>query len=384
MRLVHVITPGDHFSPRTGSAVPTVVDGLSRFAPDGQPRASVAVARGTYADRYDSADIVEYAQAAPLPFRWSKVARYSDALAGRLGLPRLAARREWAATLADQDAWPCSLVVGHNAAQLVPLVNSQRHRPVVYAHNHLLRTYSVAESARVLQEVAVIVSVSHSLADQLASRLPAPLQDRVRVVRNGVDAAAFARPRPPGRRGDLTVMFVGRMIPDKGPDVLVEAVRRLGRPDIRLVLVGSSGFDPRSEPNAFEKSIREAGARLPTPADIRPFVPRNQVADLLHEADVTVVPSRWLDPCPLTVSEGLAAGTAVVASRIGGIPEALGDQGILVNPDDPDELAGALESLLDDEARLVRLAVAGAAYAKAHDWVWASRRLHEVMEAACR
>ena len=59
MRQVHVITPGDHFSPSTGSAIPTVVDGLCRFRPDGVPRPAVAVARGTYPDRYDSADIIE-------------------------------------------------------------------------------------------------------------------------------------------------------------------------------------------------------------------------------------------------------------------------------------------------------------------------------------
>src|SRR5690606_35418111 len=59
-RLVHVITPGDHFSPRTGSAVPTVVDGLSRHARPDRPRPAVVVAAGTYPDRYDSAEVLEY------------------------------------------------------------------------------------------------------------------------------------------------------------------------------------------------------------------------------------------------------------------------------------------------------------------------------------
>ena len=59
-RLVHVITPGDHFSPSTGSATVTVVNGLSAATPPNRPRPAVVVATGTYADRYDSADVIEY------------------------------------------------------------------------------------------------------------------------------------------------------------------------------------------------------------------------------------------------------------------------------------------------------------------------------------
>lgn len=87
-RLIHVITPGDHFSPRTGSAIPTVVDGLSRATPSGQPRPAVLVARGTYPDRYDSADAIEYTR--PRPHNRD---RYVDAGLSRLGLPRVMARR---------------------------------------------------------------------------------------------------------------------------------------------------------------------------------------------------------------------------------------------------------------------------------------------------
>src|SRR5690606_41112152 len=97
---LHAITPGDHFSPRTGSAVPTVVDGLSRGAGPASPASGVLVARGTYPDRYDSAVAVEYAPRAPLP-----LGRYLDAATSRLALPRFSARRVLAATVTDQAGW---------------------------------------------------------------------------------------------------------------------------------------------------------------------------------------------------------------------------------------------------------------------------------------
>ena len=92
------------------------------------------------------------------------------------------------------------------------------HSAVLYAHNHLLRTYRVAESRRVLGASSAIICVSDSLANQTEPHLPAELRDRVRIVRNGVDFEAFHRDIPLTRSGPLKVLFVGRMIPDKEAD----------------------------------------------------------------------------------------------------------------------------------------------------------------------
>jgi glycosyltransferase involved in cell wall biosynthesis len=221
---LHAITPGDHFSPRTGSAVPTVVDGLSRSAAAGAPTSGVLVARGTYPERYDSAAAVEYAPRAPLP-----LGRYLDAATSRLSLPRFSARRVLGATVADQGLWEPSVILAHNAVQLVRSVRGP-HVPVLYAHNELLRTYGRAEAGRALDPAPLLVCVSHYIAGVTAERLPAHLRDRLVVVPNGVDS--YSSPRAPRARGErLHVVFVGRTIADKGPDLLLEAARRLGRDD---------------------------------------------------------------------------------------------------------------------------------------------------------
>jgi len=362
-RLLHIITPGDHFSPSTGSAIPTVVHGLSRATPPGEPRPAVLVGRGTYPDRYDSADAIEYALA-----RGRRFDRYLDVALARVGLPRPAARRSYAAALRGQHTWKPSIVLAHNAPQAVALVDAGQHVPVLYAHNLLLRTYGRREMMRVLGPAAVIVCVSASLAEQTVALLPPALHSRVRVVLNGVDAAAFDRPGHAHRNGVLRVTFVGRMIPDKGADILLEAVLRLDRPDIHLTLVGGSGFGPDDPLTRFEQSIRRRAQRLGDRVTVLPFVPRAEVAALLTRADVVVVPSRWPEPCGLTVLEGMAAGAAVVGSEIGGIPEMLRGVGILVPPGDPQALAEVLEALAADDALLERTAAACLAAAKARDW----------------
>lgn len=385
-RHVHVITPGDHFSPRTGSAIPTVVHGLCGGTPPGEPRPAVVVRRDTYPDRYDSADILEYDRAPELPIRGARARRYLDAGLGLLGLPRPAARHDLTAAVREQNTWEPSIIFAHNAPQLVPLVDRDRHLPVLYAHNHLLRSYRTWESGRVLERVAAIIAVSDALADQLAPRLPRHLRERIRVVHNGVDTAAFRRDaaqddRTPGDgSGPLTVVFLGRMIPEKGPDVLARAVERLDRPDIRLTLVGSSGFSAEDRLTPYERDVRATVARLGDRAEVRPFVPRAEVPRLLQSADVVVVPSRWPDPCPLTVLEGMAAGAAVIGSEIGGIPETLRGVGMMVRPGDADELAAALEALADDGDLRRRTAAACAAYAQVHDWGAAAAELERALE----
>lgn len=379
MRILHVITPGDHFSPSTGSAVPTVVDGLCRFAPAGTLRSAVAVSRMTYLDRYESADIIEYDEARPLPAALSRWRRGIDLGLGTIGLARWGIRRTYLPVVRDQTGWPRSVIVGHNAVQLMPLVDTERHAAVLYAHNELLRSYGAREANRALGQAQALVFVSEWLASHESERLPAQLRNRVRVVRNGVDAEAFQRSGSLARGDTLRVMFVGRMIHSKGADVLVEAVRRLWRRDIDLVLVGSAGFDPRADLDDYERSVRRAAGTLRRPAQVMPFVPRRQVAALLQTADVAVVPSRSPDAFALTVLEGMAAGAVVVASRIGGIPEAMGDAGVLVQPGDVDELAQALAAFADDENFRSREARRCIEHARENDWSVASAAFQKVL-----
>ncbi|HEY0188899.1 MAG TPA: glycosyltransferase family 4 protein [Cellulomonas sp.] len=371
---VHVLTPGDHFSPRTGSAIPTVVDGLCAALTDpGRPRPRVAVADGTYPDRYTSAEVIGYTPATASP-----ADRYLDALAGRAALPRPGARRVLRPTLTGQGSWPAGVVLAHNAPQLVPLV-ADRHAAVLYAHNLLLRTYSRREADRVLGGAAAIVCVSGALAEQTAPYLPPSLHGRLRVVPNGVDTTRFTPRADPARADRLRVVFVGRMIRDKGADVLVDAVARLGRDDVELTVVGSQNFDAGARPSPFEQEVRARAATLGDRVRLLPFTPRAEVAAVYRDADVVVVPSRWAEPFALTVLEGMASGVPVVASAVGGIPEVMGDAGVLVHPDDPDDLAAALAALADDETLRRGIGARCRRWAQEHDWSASRARLDAVL-----
>jgi glycosyltransferase involved in cell wall biosynthesis len=260
----------------------------------------------------------------------------------------------------------------------MPAVDARRHVPVLYAHNDLLRSYSRREAAGALDHASAIIAVSSYLADRLQSALPSALRDRVAVVCNGVDVEAFAAPSRESR-GRLEVALVGRMVPEKGADVLVEALLRLNRDDIRATIIGSQGFDPGSALSDYERTLRRSAAPLGSRVEFLPFQPRARVAQLLSSADVVVVPSRWPEPFALTVLEGMAAGAAVVASDIGGISEACGGAGLLVPPGDADVLAQALASLADDEPGLRGMQFAARERALQRDWRIVARELDGVL-----
>jgi glycosyltransferase involved in cell wall biosynthesis len=144
-------------------------------------------------------------------------------------------------------------------------------------------------------------------------------------------------------------MYAGRLTEEKGVDVLAAAARLLG--DAPLAICGTG---PR------EEALRTALAGLPN-AHLHGHLAAGALASRLRDAAVVAVPSLWWENLPYAVIEAQAAGRAVVASRIGGIPELVDDgvDGILVPPGDAGALADAVRGLLADRGRARKLGAAG-------------------------
>ena len=143
--------------------------------------------------------------------------------------------------------------------------------------------------------------------------------------------------------GTPVLLFCGRLVPEKGCDVLLRACARLGERDYALFLAGSGDRDA-----AYVAALHDAAARLGTRVGFLGFV-RN-VGALLAQADICVQPSVVAEAGSLTVLEAMQAGCAVVASDNGSQPEYVVERttGLLVPPGDDEALAAALARLLDD------------------------------------
>jgi glycosyltransferase involved in cell wall biosynthesis len=208
------------------------------------------------------------------------------------------------------------------------------------------RTRFAAEAKFVFKRVefrlaARIIAVGSSSAAFLHDRYKLPV-DRITVVHNGVPVPASPAAPRRDQDGALRVVTVGTLGRQKGPDVLVEAVRRSQR-NWKVIFVGSG---PQLE------QLRAAAATLPPGrVEFAGWVDNPQLHVL--GADVFCMPSRW-ESFPYAALEACALARPVVASRVDGLDEIVEDgvTGILVPPDRPAALAGALDRLAA-EPRLV-------------------------------
>ena len=212
----------------------------------------------------------------------------------------------------------------------------------------------------ILRRSERVIAVSSSVAAHLGDL--GVDAGRVDVVPNGVDHDRFhppteARPdRPP------TIVFVGRLIVNKGPALFVEALGTLAAAGHRFSasLVGDGPLRARLEQQVARLGL---GGRVSFSGEV------TDVADRLRAADILVRPS-LTEGLPLAVIEAMACGACVLASDIPGNAELVTDaeSGLLFRPGDAGHLATRLTSLVVDAGLRRRLAAEGCRRAAAYSW----------------
>lgn len=214
---------------------------------------------------------------------------------------------------------------------------------------------------RLFRSLDAAISMTPEIDDELESIGLA----RRQIVRigNGVDAARFAPASPAARtkwrrQHGLTptavvAVFAGRFVRRKGLDVLITAWQAIepSEHDAHLVLIGSG----EDQPDSVEAEIRRAVAERPV-ANVVFAGALPDPESYLNHADLFLFPSRR-EGYPNALLEAMSAGTAVVASRIGGCMDLVspGKTGLLVEPDDPEALAATILRLLREPDLRARL-----------------------------
>lgn len=190
--------------------------------------------------------------------------------------------------------------------------------------------------------------------------------EKITVIRNGIDTARFASLENRGRLhrelglpdGAPLVAVVARLSPVKGIDDFVRAASRLAGEftEARFVLFGSR--QNREEPEfVYAGEMHRLACELGIGDRVFFAGCRADIAELLPELAISVLPSHT-EGLPNAVLESMAAGVAVVATNVGGIPEVIEHEvtGLLVPPHDPEALAAAISRLLKNRALAASLA----------------------------
>ncbi|MEM9561217.1 MAG: glycosyltransferase [Actinomycetota bacterium] len=204
-----------------------------------------------------------------------------------------------------------------------------------------------------LDRAAFVATISHFTRSQAAMFAASETMERVHIVHCGVEPG---RLRPVEHRGQgLHLIFVGRVVEQKGLVVLFEAMRELldDRPGLRLTVVGDGPDRPALTSLAASMGLGEQ-------VDFVGAKSQNEVVELLAGADVFVLPS-YAEGVPVVVMEALGSAVPVVASFVGGMAELVIDDvtGFLVRPADADQLADRVGRLVDDPELRRTLGCAG-------------------------
>jgi starch synthase len=216
-----------------------------------------------------------------------------------------------------------------------------------------------------VESAAAVVAVSEGMRADVMAAYPAVSPERVRVIRNGIDTTEYA-PDPgtdvidrfgidPARP---TVVFVGRITRQKGLPVLLRAAGGLD-PGTQLVIAAGQPDTPElaAEVTTLVEQLQAARSGV---IWLSGMLAKREVIQLLSHATVFACPSLY-EPLGIVNLEAMACGTAVVASRVGGIPEVVadGETGLLVPPGDPAALADALNTLVRDTGRAAAMGQLG-------------------------
>lgn len=222
---------------------------------------------------------------------------------------------------------------------------------------------------------AVIAVSGEEEAAALALGYP---PERVARIPNGI---------APGEVGEIVVRdmaslrvgFMGRLTRQKGPDLLLDAMRDVvvHLPHVQVVFYGDG---------AMAAELRERAGQGPLACHARfagPYA-QSEAVRLLREVDVAVLPSRW-EGCPYVLLEAFQAGVPVVAAAVGGVTDLVrhGENGLCVPPEDAEALGDALLTLLRDAALRRALAERGRATLAAFSLTQMVSRVEQVYRGVC-
>lgn len=380
-----------------------------------EQRGSVAIVNWELAKRLaERHEVTVYAPRAPgqvraerwrnieirrVPFVAKRFHKAMQLLAGRLGThppyinSPLYYREYFMQVARELRAHPVEVL--HFPQQLQFAADFKRAMPaakvVLHMHQDELAQLDYDLLRSQLANVDSVVTVSDFVTDRARARFPEHAAS-IHTIGNGVDVGRFLPDLQRTPRGALTrLLFVGRISPDKGVHLLLEAFDRVARerPDVELTLVGKVGMLPfdlvslllnddadalnslrpfygrstlawlTKEVLGQKRSYRQhLDARLSPGAAARVHfvgsVPLDELIRLYSQADLLVLPSIWRESYGLPVAESMASGVPVLASNCGGVPELVdeGVTGLLVPRLNVDALTNALRELLSDAGRL--------------------------------
>ena len=241
------------------------------------------------------------------------------------------------------------LIEIHNRPYLINQINRFNHFPIsLFFHNDPLTmrgSKSIRERQNILEKCAAVFCVSEYIKQQFMKGISTETQ-KVHVLYNGVNRKITHFPEK-----KKEILFVGRLVSEKGVDLYVEVVKSIAfnYPDWNFGIIGSLKLGDQNKTNFFGNKVIEKFKSIGSQARYYGFKDYSFVEDKMKTASIIVIPSLWQEPFGLVAAEAMSHGICIIASKVGGIPEIIRDNGVLIENINFQKLEKSLIELIDND-----------------------------------
>ena len=224
----------------------------------------------------------------------------------------------------------------------------------IFFHNNPLEmkgSKSTKERKKILDKADFVFCVSEFVKSKFLSGISCQ-KKKVIVLYNGVDRKLKHLPKK-----YKEIIFVGRLVPEKGVQLFVKVIKKLycKFPDYKFFLIGSSHLGVLKKQSNFAEKIIKEYEDIGNRAIYCGFASNYDVQKFMKRASLIVVPSTWDEPFGLVIAEAMSNGTAVITSNVGGIPEVIGKNGIVINNINETKLFKNMYELLSNSMKMKKL-----------------------------
>ena len=241
------------------------------------------------------------------------------------------------------------LIEIHNRPYLINRIGKYIHFPVsLFFHNDPLTmkgSKSIRERQNILEKCAGIFCVSEYIKQQFMRGISTEKQ-KVHVLYNGVNRKIKYFPEK-----KKEILYVGRLVSEKGVHLYVEVAKSIASnyPDWNFGIIGSLRLGDQNKTNSFGNKVIAKFKSIGSQAKYYGFKDYSFVEEKMETAAILVIPSIWQEPFGLVAAEAMSNGICVIASKVGGIPEIIRDNGILIENINFQKLEKSLIELMNDD-----------------------------------
>lgn len=237
----------------------------------------------------------------------------------------------------------------HNRPYLIDYLSKKNKVPIsLFFHNNpqeMKGSRSIKDRENILRKCTAIFCVSEYIKNKFLEGINSNLH-KLHVLHNGVEHKLKKFPKK-----IREVLFVGRLVPDKGVHYYVDALKLIANkhPKWKFGLIGSFRLGNNENTNSYASQIIKKFNSIGPQAQFYGFQDQKFVQEKMKSASVIVIPSLWQEPFGLVAAEAMSNGVCIIASKVGGIPEIIKDNGILIENISHKKLSLTLNNLIEND-----------------------------------